>query len=725
MDVVDSRPHLPPALARPLSPRVAGVPLLVCSAFMAWSSLLAETALPSPDHLQLWLRADVGAEHTAGRLTRWRDQSGRGNDAAPASPASAPYWVDAAINGQPAVRFDGARTSLRVAHAPGLDPTRGMTVFCVYRYSDGFRVAQKKDRGWGSEPDAWFIGPKQGLGVAGKYGRNVPFTSDTVCLMASVFDAQTGALRVFSNGKAADKLAAVAAPKANSDPLRIGRRYLLGKTQGFLKGEIAELILYNAALTDPDRKRVEQYLRRKYDVRPATKPGIEIVRVLPGRGSVTVEWREPKTKVAAKQLRYRLDLKLRTAAWDNAQSRQADGKRTAVRIEGLMDRADYALRVVAQDAATGKQVGVSHARLVRPGPAPGVLIDYLHKDDTAYIRKGRYIGSPSIAKLPDAALVASHDLFMGGTWSFSRVFRSDDAGETWRHVADLDDAFWGKLFVHRGALYMLACKKRFGDVVLHQSTDGGLTWRKPATLAKGTYHKAPMPIVEHDGRLWSCVELKNGPWGSGFEAAALSAPADADLMEPKNWTVSKPLRYDPAWLPKDLKLKEGAHGYLEGNAVVAPDGRLVDVLRYHVSPYFRKAVVLDIAADGRSLSFNRVIGFYGGMTKFTIRRHPETGVYWSLVNRVTDPTKPAMRSVLTLVRSESLDDWALVRDVLRDDNEMAWKYTAFQYVDWIFDRDDILVASRTAYNGARNFHDANMLTFHRVRGFAEPGMVGP
>jgi hypothetical protein len=42
----------------------------------------------------------------------------------------------------------------------------------------------------------------------------------------------------------------------------------------------------------------------------------------------------------------------------------------------------------------------------------------------------------------------------------------------------------------------------------------------------------------------------------------------------------------------------------------------------------------------------------------------------------------------------------------------------FQGVDWLFDGDDLIAFSRTAYDdgqgGAGNFHDTNFLTFHRV-----------
>jgi hypothetical protein len=68
----------------------------------------------------------------------------------------------------------------------------------------------------------------------------------------------------------------------------------------------------------------------------------------------------------------------------------------------------------------------------------------------------QYIGSPSIARVGPNSLVASHDFFgPGSSFSVSTIHRSDDNGESWTQIATIEDAFWSKLFVHRGALYLL------------------------------------------------------------------------------------------------------------------------------------------------------------------------------------------------------------------------------------------------------------------------------
>jgi hypothetical protein len=47
------------------------------------------------------------------------------------------------------------------------------------------------------------------------------------------------------------------------------------------------------------------------------------------------------------------------------------------------------------------------------------------------------------------------------------------------------------------------------------------------------------------------------------------------------------------------------------------------------------------------------------------------------------------------------------------------KQHAWQYVDWLFDGDDIIYVSRTGWDDSHNFHDANYMTFHRLRNFRD------
>ncbi|MCC6734205.1 MAG: exo-alpha-sialidase, partial [Candidatus Omnitrophica bacterium] len=73
---------------------------------------------------------------------------------------------------------------------------------------------------------------------------------------------------------------------------------------------------------------------------------------------------------------------------------------------------------------------------------------------------------------------------------------------------------------------------------------------------------------------------------------------------------------------------------------------------------------------------------------------------------------------LALASSADLKSWKVHSIILQHpDTEKH----AFQYVDWLFLGDDLAVVSRTAYDdgvgGAHNYHDANYMTFHKIKNF--------
>jgi hypothetical protein len=348
------------------------------------------------------------------------------------------------------------------------------------------------------------------------------------------------------------------------------------------------------------------------------------------------------------------------------------------------------------------------------GP-PGVVIDHQAAPT------GEYIGSPSLAILPNGDYVSSHDLFgprsSQTTSGVTRVFRSLDQGRSWKRVAVLHDQFWSNLFVLHGGLYLMGSSYEYGRIVIRKSLDGGVTWSAPSYLSQQPgYHTAPVPVVVANGRIWRAMEYHpRGPWGH-FEAFVLSAPEDADLLKAKSWTMTERLPY-PAKEPV-------GNTWLEGNAVVDPHGSVLDILRVN---NVEKAAILKVTA--RQLKFKRLVDFPGGSKKFTIRYDPVSRKYWTLSNPALkkyplSASNPAMvRNTLALMSSKNLRHWKIDRIVLSHPNPAKY---AFQYVDWQFDGSDIVAVSRTAFDdhtgGAHRAHDANYLTFHRIKNFRrDPG----
>jgi hypothetical protein len=224
------------------------------------------------------------------------------------------------------------------------------------------------------------------------------------------------------------------------------------------------------------------------------------------------------------------------------------------------------------------------------------------------------------------------------------------------------------------------------------------------------------------------MELQTDPvqWPQGFRAFVMSAPVQADLLHASSWTSSEPLSGNTRWLGGQF------NGWLEGNVVVAPGGALVDVLRVDSGRLHEMAAVVRLGAGGTLLDFDPATGFVpfpGGSKKFTIRFDRRSKLYWSLTNYVPPELAAGLprdvRNTLALVSSPDLVDWTVRSIVLHHPD--AAKH-AFQYADWLFDGDDLIAVSRTAFNdgtcAADSFHNANFLTFHRIPRFRDtvPGL---
>jgi hypothetical protein len=364
-----------------------------------------------------------------------------------------------------------------------------------------------------------------------------------------------------------------------------------------------------------------------------------------------------------------------------------------------------------------------------------------------------FCGSPSILILPDGSYLVSHDI--GG--QHDRAGRtvlqlSQDRGATWRQVAEVKDQKWSTLFQHRGATYLIGTAAKIGHMIIRRSTDGGRTWTDPTgprqgLLAEGKFHCAPTPVVVHGGRIWRAFEqfAPSAPVRA-FRAFVMSAPESADLLDAASWTRSNAIAHERAW----LNTRNGE--WLEGNIVVAPDGSLVDVLRVESHPAIGApfalpgvAAMMRITPDGRTVAFDPArdyVHFIGSEAKFTIRFDARSQRYWSIGSKITNPhsgyawlyTPHHQRNVLALTASADLRTWEERHRILRfREGQVVTKAESrvgFQYVDWQFDGDDLVAVCRTAWNGL-NYHDANFITFHRVRNFRtltmadSPPALGP
>ena len=446
-----------------------------------------------------------------------------------------------------------------------------------------------------------------------------------------------------------------------------------------------------------------------------------IVRIAPYEDRFEAEWLDQGAPEGAHIVRWR-------AMGSEEAFTEGPLEGHTFRVEGLKANTDYEFCVARADGSAQSAV-----RYVRTGPVPGSnrgepgsIVNYLHPADTIYAFSGRSLCSPSFVILESGAILASMDVYAGGEpQNLVLIFRSDDGGQTWRYVTDLFPCYWATLFTHRGRLYIQGCSTEYGDILIGESKDEGLTWSKPVRLFVGSssaraagWQRTPMPILRHNGRLWVSVDY--GAWAEGgHHVGVLSIGEDEDLLKSENWTCTELIAYDPAW-PGAPKGKSS--GLLEGSMVVDREGNLLDIMRIGLvgcEPDHGVAVTLkaDESAPEGALTFHAFIDLPSGSNSKTHIVYDEVSDrYVAIGNICVDPSTPAQRNVLALQCSKDLYHWDIA-GILLDYRDERPEEVGFQYIYFLIDGEDILYLSRTSLNGARNFHDANYSVMHRVKNF--------
>ena len=395
-------------------------------------------------------------------------------------------------------------------------------------------------------------------------------------------------------------------------------------------------------------------------------------------------------------------------------------KSCAFDITGLDTGYDYEFYVKCEAM-------MSRTRLARTGESVGTVIAYLHPDDKAYDYSGQYLCSPSLVRHPDGFFLASMDLYKTAyPQNLTLIYRSDDNGETWHYVSELMPCFWGKMFIHKGELYMLSVSTEYGDLLIGKSTDGGKSFTAPITLLRGSngkngdvgVHKNPQNVIRFGGRIYNTLEW--GSWGRKYHAPmVMSCDENADLLNPENWEFSYPVKYDPSW---DGVAHGESSGNIEGTLAVSPDGKLYNIMRYDMTKTEEKyglVLAYEVNTDDPSapLTYSHAISFPANHSKFTIKCDPVTKKYYTLAARITDDRYTGDRRLLSLMTSEDLKEWGVVADIIDRREAASPKEEGLQYVDFEIEGDDIIFISRTAVNKPNSFHDSNYITFHRIKDF--------
>lgn len=364
----------------------------------------------------------------------------------------------------------------------------------------------------------------------------------------------------------------------------------------------------------------------------------------------------------------------------------------------------------------------SCVRLARTGFCEGSIVNYLHPEDSAYSFSGKYLCSPSLVRHPDGFLLASMDVFAPGfPQNLTLIFRSDDNGKTWHYVSELMPCFWGKMFIHKGELYMLGCSTEYGDLMIGKSLDGGKTFTAPTVILRGSngkhgnsgFHTNPQNMVVFNDRIYRAVEW--GAWANTDYChipLVISCNINDDLLVAENWSITTPKRYDPS--------VEG-FGYvdkpvtIEGTVVPSIDGKLYNILRYNRKGY-AAVYEIDTTNPEAALTQSFCMPFDAHRSKFMIKYDDVGKRYYSIGDCSYDNSRWDARNYLCLLSSSDLKQWRKDKVIL-DYRDYDSERIGFQYIDFIIEGDDIIFLSRTAMNQADSYHNTNYSTFHVIENF--------
>ena len=201
--------------------------------------------------LQLWLDAGHGITQNDGYVSTWTDRSGNENNAIQATAENQPLLVASGLNGEPTLSFDGVNDYVSFNEISDI-----RTVFWVLKEDDNPLSNYNFILGSLSAYDFHRGYPKKIWGG---------FTNNFITLGETYLNS------TLINGGATDLepnwsiLSLVTTGNVKAENFVYDRTY--GDSgQHMWDGSLAELIIYNTALSEVDRQKVETYLNTKYHI---------------------------------------------------------------------------------------------------------------------------------------------------------------------------------------------------------------------------------------------------------------------------------------------------------------------------------------------------------------------------------------------------------------------------------------------------------------------------
>lgn len=231
--------------------------------------------------LRAWLRADSGITVSVG-VSAWSDLSGSGNDFVQVSSIYQPAFmpVDGTFGGRPSVVFDGTDDFLQGPSDATFtnNAATWIAVFATDPAQTSGTVLTLGATGTSPYNDGWRLDVAQNGTISDQYVRayamsaSAPvYTPDSLRYTLGAPNVAVGHwsqsqtyVQLFLNGVPSVPTALAPDVMSNLYQMRIGAHNFANAF--FFKGKVAEVIVYNQAISSSDLQGVECYLQVRYGI---------------------------------------------------------------------------------------------------------------------------------------------------------------------------------------------------------------------------------------------------------------------------------------------------------------------------------------------------------------------------------------------------------------------------------------------------------------------------
>lgn len=217
--------------------------------------------------LQLWLDASDSSTITlnGSTVSQWNDKSGNDYHVSQGTASNQPTYVESALNSKNTVRFDGAGDGLINTIDTPVGGSTNRTVFVVFNFTAFIGPKYALTLGYNGGALGTAFGISQEIAVRVGDGNRLFNTSvDTTHAIVTIMldGTSTTDLSAWKNGSSLGVSSTVTRTINTSSGIGIGR----SNGGAYLQGDVAEVIVYNSALSTSDRESVEDYLSGKWGI---------------------------------------------------------------------------------------------------------------------------------------------------------------------------------------------------------------------------------------------------------------------------------------------------------------------------------------------------------------------------------------------------------------------------------------------------------------------------